>query len=189
MSLLKIKQINGPAGGNQGATIVFDNNKPQWSSDLASGLLLPKGNQAARPGTPVEGLIRYNTSINKIEAYEGGEWKQVISDSELLKRFSFRINFVSGALTSVDNLPSGWSFVSLTSNSFVLDHNRDKAPYDFTMVGKLNESTDTMVFRPKSGILDMTYSASNINRLTFRGITFGNCGTYGNGQSIFWVLF
>ena len=43
--------------------------------------LVPKGTQAQRPGTPVEGQLRYNTTLRQLEVYEslgGGApvWKQ-----------------------------------------------------------------------------------------------------------------
>jgi hypothetical protein len=47
--------------------------------DTASGvimntpnnLLMPKGATGDRPGTPVTGMIRYNTSTNEVEVYQG----------------------------------------------------------------------------------------------------------------------
>jgi len=35
---------------------------------------LPSGTTAERPGSPVNGMIRYNTTLNKVEAYQNGEW-------------------------------------------------------------------------------------------------------------------
>lgn len=35
---------------------------------------LPAGTTAQRPGTPVAGMIRLNTTTNKVEAYVNGTW-------------------------------------------------------------------------------------------------------------------
>ncbi|NCC95015.1 MAG: hypothetical protein EOM10_17405, partial [Opitutae bacterium] len=38
-------------------------------------VVLPSGTTAQRPGTPVNGMIRYNATNNRIESYENGAWK------------------------------------------------------------------------------------------------------------------
>ena len=41
-------------------------------------ILLPKGNNTTeRPGTPVSGMLRYNTTINEFEGYNGTAWASV----------------------------------------------------------------------------------------------------------------
>lgn len=35
---------------------------------------IPIGSTAQRPGAPVNGMVRYNTDLNSIEAYENGAW-------------------------------------------------------------------------------------------------------------------
>ena len=39
-----------------------------------ASMTLPSGNTAARPGTPVNGMVRYNSQLNQVEAYENGTW-------------------------------------------------------------------------------------------------------------------
>ena len=38
-------------------------------------LNIPKGTTAQRPSSPVTGMIRENTTLNKIEVYNGTEWR------------------------------------------------------------------------------------------------------------------
>ena len=38
---------------------------------------LPEGNTAQRPSSPVAGMIRYNTSIEAAEYYDGGDWRTI----------------------------------------------------------------------------------------------------------------
>ena len=61
-------------------------NSPQAILDLNgttsnnSSLIVPRANLAARPTNPVNGMIRYNTSSGKFEAYESGAWTNMISN-------------------------------------------------------------------------------------------------------------
>jgi hypothetical protein len=39
-------------------------------------LLIPKGVESDRPGSPTNGMIRYNTDTNQFEGYQAGAWRQ-----------------------------------------------------------------------------------------------------------------
>ena len=39
-------------------------------------LLIPKGVESNRPGSPSNGMIRYNTDTNQFEGYQDGAWRQ-----------------------------------------------------------------------------------------------------------------
>jgi hypothetical protein len=46
--------------------------------DGTQAVLIPKGNDTTeRPGTPVSGMLRYNTTINEFEGYNGTAWASV----------------------------------------------------------------------------------------------------------------
>jgi hypothetical protein len=48
--------------------------------NTTNNLVLPKGGDAARPVSPVVGMIRYNTDSNEVEVYEGAgtpQWRNV----------------------------------------------------------------------------------------------------------------
>ena len=55
-------------------TIEFDINGNTVSEIGSQYLLVPSGSTANRPGSPVNGYIRYNTSINAFEGYVNGAW-------------------------------------------------------------------------------------------------------------------
>jgi hypothetical protein len=42
--------------------------------DTTTGLVLPVGNTAQRPASPVQGTIRYNTGSTDIEVWDGAQW-------------------------------------------------------------------------------------------------------------------
>ena len=46
----------------------------QKSADATGAIQLPSGNTAAKPGSPVNGMIRYNSQTHKVEAYVNGGW-------------------------------------------------------------------------------------------------------------------
>lgn len=49
-------------------------------SALTTGAaVLPAGTQAQRPSAPSNGMLRYNTTTNEFEGYQGGAWVSIIS--------------------------------------------------------------------------------------------------------------
>ncbi len=58
-------------------------NTPQAQLDVAttgtnSAVIIPRATTANRPSTPVNGMIRYNTSTAKFEGYQNGTWTDLI---------------------------------------------------------------------------------------------------------------
>ena len=49
-------------------------------NDNTGAVRLPSGTTAQRPGSPSNGEMRYNTTDNKVEYYDGASWIQ-LSDS------------------------------------------------------------------------------------------------------------
>jgi hypothetical protein len=189
MSFIKLKQISGPTGeSNNGATIVFENNTPKWTSSNTGALLLPSGNTTARP-TGLNGHIRFNSETNRIEAYENGTWKNVISDSELLKRYSFKINFNSSQQpTSAENLPDGWTVSSFTGNSFVLTHNVGKIPFAFNTQG-WNSDISRFQHRAMTNLHYFNTDPLDTTKVYFVGVGATVAGTVANGYAYYWLLF
>lgn len=74
MSLLKLKQIAGPVDNAAGSFVSFNGTIPVWSSALTTGIAIPSGTTAERPQTPTDGMIRFNTETNEVEAFDGTEW-------------------------------------------------------------------------------------------------------------------
>ena len=69
------------AGATQGNTINLTNvgintSNPEFSLDVSGvdGIRVPCGTTAQRPFAPKKGVIRFNTSSNKFEGFNGTKW-------------------------------------------------------------------------------------------------------------------
>ena len=47
------------------------------SASMTSAIQLPSGTTAQRPGVPVNGMLRYNSETNNLEAYISGAWVNI----------------------------------------------------------------------------------------------------------------
>ena len=45
-----------------------------YADSTTGGLFLPTGTTAQRPASPVTGQIRFNTTTNSVEIYNGSSW-------------------------------------------------------------------------------------------------------------------
>ena len=41
---------------------------------------MPVGTTAQRPGSPVQGMIRFNTTTSKFEGYNGSDWINLVEE-------------------------------------------------------------------------------------------------------------
>lgn len=46
--------------------------------NTTTGLKVPTGTTAQRPGSPTQGTVRFNTDSLRLEVYDGAEWDQVV---------------------------------------------------------------------------------------------------------------
>lgn len=75
-----------------------------------SHLTLPKGTTAQRPGTPVNGDMRYNTSLNRVETYMTNKWQAssfpYLYYTEGIKANLFTGNWNNATTTTMANFGS-----------------------------------------------------------------------------------
>ena len=74
------KVINVVAGTVAGDAVEYTQFTTAFVNPTFGGtgfMLIPKGTTAQRPVSPVNGEIRYNTTTNQFEGYQGGEWGQL----------------------------------------------------------------------------------------------------------------
>jgi hypothetical protein len=74
------KIVNLVAGTVTGDAVEYTQFTTAFVNPVFGGtgfMLIPKGTTAERPVSPVNGEIRYNTTTNQFEGYQGGEWGQL----------------------------------------------------------------------------------------------------------------
>ena len=116
----QIAVANGNGTGNP--TIAISDN-PVLSG--TEGFTVPAGTSAQRPASPNNGEIRYNTSLNRLEAYVNGAWTTVgVGDGTVtsVTGTANQISVVNGTTTPVVSIASnptlpGTSGVALPSGT------------------------------------------------------------------------
>ena len=57
-----------------------------------NSMMVPVGNTAERPGTPVTGMLRFNTTEDTLEYYDSDSWESVSTDFTVIQADSFTGN-------------------------------------------------------------------------------------------------
>lgn len=65
------------SGGSGGSANISGADSGVIVGNTDGALTLPTGNTDQRPGTPAEGMVRFNTDNNELEQYNGTEWGSV----------------------------------------------------------------------------------------------------------------
>ena len=76
-----------------------------------AALTLPIGDTAARPGTGVDGMIRYNSQTSKFEGYQAGSWQDLITAAVGAAGSTTEVQFNSGGSLEAD---SGFTYSAST---------------------------------------------------------------------------
>jgi len=100
------------AGTLESSVVPADGTITNAKLNLGQFLQLPSGTTAQRPSSPVNGMIRYNTTTNLTEEYRGGGWR------DLSREFSA----TGGTVTSV----GGYTYHTFTSDGTFITSNQSK---------------------------------------------------------------
>jgi hypothetical protein len=138
----QISVANGNGTGNP--TIAIANN-PVLSG--TEGFTVPAGTSAERPASPNNGEIRYNTSLNRLEAYVNGAWATMGSGDGSVTSVSGtagQIAVANGSTTPVVSIATdptlpGTAYVKLPTGGTA---DRPVAPSN----GMMRFNTDTLLF-------------------------------------------
>ena len=74
------KIVNLAAGSTTGDAVNYTQFLAAFVNPVFGGtgfMLIPKGTTAERPVSPANGYMRYNTTTNQFEGYQGGAWGQL----------------------------------------------------------------------------------------------------------------
>ena len=79
----------------------------------ADSMLLPTGNNAQRPGAPVTGMFRFNTTIDAIEFYTSSAWESVSANFTVIAFDEFFGDGATVAFTLSDNITTAGAIVCI----------------------------------------------------------------------------
>ena len=84
MSTVKVNRLIGNSDHNfeihmpSSANLLINGS---YTADIDSGLVLPVGTTAQRPTSPVAGQIRYNSTLETVEGYNGTDWINLMASA------------------------------------------------------------------------------------------------------------
>lgn len=81
---------------NIGGSIYGDMSTGNLTLAGTAALTLPRGDTSQRPGTAVEGMIRYNSQTDKFEGYQASAWQDIITAGGTPAGSDTQIQFNSG---------------------------------------------------------------------------------------------
>ena len=107
--------------------------------EATSAFQLPTGTTAQRPGSPVTGYMRYNTTVSAIEVYDGSAWASIVS---AVKGSSSDIPATDPSEILLDdpNAPDGAYYYSHTGGSGTYQTFTDMHHGGWLLVGKIPSS-------------------------------------------------
>jgi len=100
------------ATNSNGNITIAPNGTGLFIVDAVSSMILPVGTTGDRP-TPAGGMIRYNTSINKIEWYNGTTWFELPTDTATIVSDIFQGDGSTTAFTLSQNATTAQTLVSI----------------------------------------------------------------------------
>lgn len=188
VAITNIKGPTGPGGGGGGGSGPTGPTGPQGIAGIAGnpgadGPTGPAGmNGATGPTGPVGASIAGPTGpIGPI-----GPTGPAGSGSN----YSFVIEFnASAQVSGVSSLPSGWSLVSFTANSVVIDHNVGSNPRIWGIWGRSVPAGNIFQSRPHTALYEMEYDISIPNRIFINGISTAGSGTAASGDAVVQIIF
>tara|TARA_B100000282_G_scaffold224207_1_gene167195 strand:- start:2414 stop:4819 length:2406 start_codon:yes stop_codon:yes gene_type:complete len=63
-----------------GAGLIKDGSDYVATTNNTGAMIMPVGTTAQRPGSPVQGMIRFNTTTSKFEGYNGSDWINLVEE-------------------------------------------------------------------------------------------------------------
>jgi hypothetical protein len=86
-----------------------------YSDVVTSAMKVPTGIQAQRPGAPVEGELRFNSTQRKLEVWDGFEWQTIASEDPADGSFVRQLASTVAGQTDVAAIPAGTTAQRITS--------------------------------------------------------------------------
>jgi len=81
--------------------------------NTTNSLIIPVGTQGERPGTPVEGMLRFNTTSAGVEAYDGTDWVSLSTNFTIITSQTFTGDGSTVAFTLNETSTTASSLVAI----------------------------------------------------------------------------
>lgn len=128
---IDIKQLNTAASTN-GAVIVDADSGVAWSNSVTSALRAPAGTTAQRPGSPVAGHIRFNSTTVAGEMYDGTAWNSfggAVAAATITRNVTGTASFGAGELlANIGGSVSSNANIKISTNQLQLANGTVAAP-------------------------------------------------------------
>ena len=147
--------------------------------NATDSVLLPSGNTLQRPSSPVPGMIRWNTTITTLEAWDGASWEPVgsptftVIQNEQFNGDGSTVNFTLGSSQTTDScivtingvvqIPTTAYSVSGTFPTCVLTFTEAPQISDIIDVREITTTTTVTSISNGSGNAVVTPNASSAN--------------------------
>ena len=148
---------------------------PAAGADLhinsTNSMIVPVGTTAQRPGTPVDGMTRFNTTIDQLEFYNGTEWLVAGAEFTIITADSFTGDASTVAFTLSESTTSAGCIVSI--NGVVQDpgssYSVSGTTLTFTEAPQSGDNIDARILTTTTTVDDATSALkwSNARTVTF----------------------
>jgi hypothetical protein len=155
------------------ANIVLDpNGTGNVTIDTTTGLVIPNGTTAQRPGTPSSGTLRFNSSTNVVEVYNGSNWETVGSDQASITTQTITGDGTTTVFTLSQSTTAGSIIVSINGVLQVPDSGYTVSGTSLT-VAEAMATSDIMEVRFISNLTTVTEvtNASGTTSFSINGTT------------------
>ena len=167
--------------------------------NAVDSFLLPVGNTVQRPGSPVAGMMRYNTSLATIEAYDGVQWEAVgsptftVIQNEQFNGDGSTVTFTLGSSQTTDSclvtingvvqIPTTAYSVSGTYPTCVLTFTEAPQVSDVIDVREITTTATVTSISNSSGnaVITTSATAANVDVTGNLVVSNGNGFIYGDG--------
>ncbi|MCS7316843.1 MAG: hypothetical protein NZZ41_00775 [Candidatus Dojkabacteria bacterium] len=146
MSLIHIKQLRNLPSAGPHSVILYDGTINLWSNQSNAALQLTTGTTTQRP-TPLVGLIRFNTTLNRLEYVDNSlNWIQIQGGLQKVTLSFTQADLVGNFYTATHNLGDSYPLVTIYDNT-----NNIIYPTQVTSVNPNTTDIDLTGFTPISG--------------------------------------
>ena len=134
-----------------------------------TGLRMSRFATGSRPGSPVQGQIIWNTTLKKLEMYDGGYWKQITDN---VRPYLYRTVITSSYVAGGYKDSSPWTNANrMTHSTDVCTNLGNLLPEAASYVSGANSLTKAFVWGVQN-----SYSGASTNVGTFSMVTETNTG-------------